>query len=275
MDRIRDLYVLHGALDAPAWTIATCQRTLAVGLGPTAHAERGEAAYRVLLEIVTGLRSPVVGETNVAGQFRASWRAFADDPRTGSAARALAPIVDSLFADAASIRQRWLHGIGGSSYGTLARKLLKPRRGEQVLIVGTGALAASVLPAFEAWNPAQYARAATTAHRFHAGDEAAAIAWADCVVFCTPFGDDFRSRWHPAIVARPEVRVLHLGARDGDRSGTLTLDTLFALSAQLATARAAKVAAAIDACGLAARERCARSDGTRFRLTRSAVSASA
>lgn len=268
MTSLQTLVVLHQPLDtAPAayeplrgaWTIVTCQRRVAVALAhlnDAAGALHGEAAYRLLLELVSGLHSPVAGETNVAGQFRRAWQEFCIDPESRAPARALAPIVDRLFSDAALIRQRWLQGLGGRSYGTLARKLLRPRVGDHVLVVGAGDLARSILPAFAAWNPEQYARRPGEPRtRFHGGDERAAITWADCVVFCTPFGEDFRSRWYPSIVARPEVRVLHLGARDADQPGTLTLDTLFALSSELDTVRAGKIAAARDACGVMARER--------------------
>ena len=84
---------------------------------------RGEAGLSLLLEILCGLHSPIVGETEVFGQFKS----FIDGRKA---------LNDSLFAD----HQKWLSfvltevkrtraehlvGIGSQSYGSLLRRHTK------------------------------------------------------------------------------------------------------------------------------------------------------
>lgn len=103
---------------------------------------RGEKALSLLLEILCGLHSPVVGETEVFGQFRA----FVDSRKQ---------LNDTLFSD----NQKWLNfiiaevkktrsehlvGIGSQSYGSLIRRHTKDL--ESVTICGSGQLAQEILP---------------------------------------------------------------------------------------------------------------------------------
>ncbi|HEX7673425.1 MAG TPA: hypothetical protein VF412_04590 [Bdellovibrio sp.] len=103
---------------------------------------RGEKALSHLLEILCGLHSPIVGETEVFGQFRA----FVDSRKQ---------LNDTLFSDS----QKWLNfitaevkktrsehlvGIGSQSYGSLLRRHTKDL--ESVTICGSGQLAQEILP---------------------------------------------------------------------------------------------------------------------------------
>ena len=69
-------------------------------------------AYRLLLEILCGLRSPMVGETQVMGQFKAFLasldREHAWVNRVGQ----------RLLTDARDVRTRHLQGLGSRSYGS-------------------------------------------------------------------------------------------------------------------------------------------------------------
>src|SRR4051794_17953925 len=75
---IQDLRIVHRrkpakfAPDHGPLVWATCLRSLAFGGTPETGDEyylQGEA-YRFLLEVVCGLKSPIVGETEVFGQFK-------------------------------------------------------------------------------------------------------------------------------------------------------------------------------------------------------------
>ena len=94
-------------------------------------------AYALLLEIVCGLRSPLIGETEVQAQFKAFMATL--DPATDGWLRRLG---ERILADAKSIRRQYLQGFGAHSYGWLAARHLE---GERVAVVGTGALARQVL----------------------------------------------------------------------------------------------------------------------------------
>ena len=103
---------------------------------------RGEAGLSLLLEILCGLHSPIVGETEVFGQFKS----FIDGRKA---------LNDSLFAD----HQKWLSfvltevkrtraehlvGIGSQSYGSLLRRHTKNL--SSATICGSGQLAQEIIP---------------------------------------------------------------------------------------------------------------------------------
>jgi len=94
-------------------------------------------AYTLLLEIVCGLRSPVVGETEVQAQFKA-FLASLDRQRDAPLLR----LGQRVLADAKGIRQRHLQGFGAHAYGSLVARHVP--EGRRVILVGTGALAAEV-----------------------------------------------------------------------------------------------------------------------------------
>ena len=72
-------------------------------------------AYGLLVEIVTGLRSPLIGETEVQAQFKA-FLASLDGARHAK----LLKLGQRVLGDAKTIRQRHLQGFGAHSYGRLA-----------------------------------------------------------------------------------------------------------------------------------------------------------
>lgn len=103
---------------------------------------RGEHALSLLLEILCGLHSPIVGETEVFGQFKA----FIDSRKQ---------LGDTLFGD----HQKWMNfilaevkrtrsehlvGIGSQSYGSLLRRYAKDY--DSVTFCGSGQLAQEILP---------------------------------------------------------------------------------------------------------------------------------
>ena len=121
----------------------TCRRELAfVDAGdpppPGVDCFSGETAYAHLLQVICGLDSPMVGETEVMHQFRV----FID----GLAAehRALQALGRRLLTDARAVRADHLSSLGSRSYGSAVRRHV--RGCERVAVIGTGMLAREVLP---------------------------------------------------------------------------------------------------------------------------------
>lgn len=259
--------------DAPAapsgaelFRLDTCLRQLRLGLdrlpGATDAAEQaaGSEAYRRVLEVITGLDSPVPGETNVGGQFRQAVNAFAATAAPRAVAE-LGPLLRQARADAAAIRRAHLEGIGGASYGSLVRRLLEPRRGERVLWVGYGEFARSLLPFFRAWPCGVWNRRPVDAAglvNFAPAEGAAAAAWADHVVMTTPPDPANDARWQAWLAAAGCRSVVRLGHRRGAGSPlpatrAFDLDHVFELRASRANIRSLELARARAACGAHAR----------------------
>lgn len=138
------LALLHRTDSGPApersLTWKTCRREMhfldepiaALPSGALADAE----AYQLLLEVVCGLHSPILGETEVQAQFKS----FAAEA-AASGRDDLARLCQWLLADAKTVRHEHLQGFGARSYGALAMAHFS---GTHLVVVGTGALAAEV-----------------------------------------------------------------------------------------------------------------------------------
>ena len=100
----------------------------------------GEDGYLFALEVVCGLRSPLVGESEVLGQFKAFCSTTRDVQARWSAFRDLCT---SLLTDAKAIRTHFLSGLGACSYGGLTRRHL--RGYDTAVILGAGNLAREIL----------------------------------------------------------------------------------------------------------------------------------
>lgn len=100
--------------------------------------ENGDA-YTRLVEIVCGLRSPLPGETQVQGQFKVFLDAL--EPH---ACGWLRGIGRQVLADARTIRERHLRGLGSRTYGSAARR--HTRDCAHVALIGAGALAQEIEP---------------------------------------------------------------------------------------------------------------------------------
>jgi glutamyl-tRNA reductase len=139
--------VLQGPPNAPAFGAdalvwRTCVRQVAfvddAAVIPEGSAAwHGEAAYAHLLEVICGLHSPIVGETEVLHQFKV----FAEGLTAGSCWRELCA---SLLTDARAVRAAHLIGLGSRSYGSAVRRYVRDCR--RVALFGTGVLAQDVLP---------------------------------------------------------------------------------------------------------------------------------
>jgi glutamyl-tRNA reductase len=95
-------------------------------------------AYSMLLEILCGLRSPMLGETQVLGQFKVFLGSLGSDEDW------LKRLGQRLLADAREIRTAHLQGLGSRSYGSAVRRHLAGCA--HAVLIGTGKLADEVLP---------------------------------------------------------------------------------------------------------------------------------
>jgi hypothetical protein len=213
------------------FVVETCLRRLAVTADRNVAAALaalrppeiycGLDAYQFLLEVMSGLKSAVPGETNVFGQVRRAWESHCRlaDHRS---LEELGPLIARATADTRRIRREYLQNIGGASYGPLVRRLLRPQAGERILLVGAGELAKSILPFFRAfpigiWNRRRPGPAfALASVRFEPGDGARAADWAHHVVMTTPADAATDERWMRWLGQSLVQSVVHLGRRRSD-----------------------------------------------------------
>lgn len=126
----------------PVW--ATCLRALAFvdgrpnfELHPDDEIHTQEGAYQFLLEILCGLHSPIVGETEVFGQFKNFAQEWAlKDPSKR-------PLIQRLLNDVKVLRAQHLSGLGNQSYGSWLRRHLQATK---IHVIGAGHLAQEILP---------------------------------------------------------------------------------------------------------------------------------
>jgi glutamyl-tRNA reductase len=121
----------------------TCLREIAFvangsPLPDAVEALHGEAAYAHLLNVICGLGSPIIGETEVMAQFKAFASSLPDEQA------ALREVSERLLIDARVVRARHLTGMGSRSYGSAVRR--HTREFARVAVVGTGMLAQEILP---------------------------------------------------------------------------------------------------------------------------------
>ncbi|EMY63231.1 NAD(P)-binding domain-containing protein [Leptospira terpstrae] len=156
-----NLILLHSndptsnSLDEPGLEVwQTCQRSIAFGdrrLFPITESERfykgyevfhGFEAYRFLLEVVSGLRSKLFGESEIQAQFRDRFR---EEKVTESTfALSLLRLRDQILEHTKQIRSKYLTGLGRQTYGSVADSYLQKHK--SVTLLGTGKLATSILP---------------------------------------------------------------------------------------------------------------------------------
>lgn len=147
--------------------IKTCQRTLLIGQShliqqalhliqphakPKFYFEDADA-YAHLLRFSCGLESQVKGETDVFGQVKNALQGYLDSPLTNITSKNfIQNIFLKIFEDTKEIRAVYLQGIGGNSYGALARRLLDlhiPHSTfKNILVLGAGQISKRVVPYF-------------------------------------------------------------------------------------------------------------------------------
>ena len=127
----------------------TCLRSLVIGVGDCLDPSEdkcqiylGRNAYQFCLELVCGLHSPIIGETEVFGQFKELIRR--NHFQKSYSHQRLKAILEGVCKDAKKVRQDYFLNMGSQSYGSVVRKLIRSK--EEVHILGAGRLAQEILP---------------------------------------------------------------------------------------------------------------------------------
>jgi glutamyl-tRNA reductase len=148
-----------------------------------------------LAEILCGLKSPLFGETEVYGQFKAWWKALPEDLFWKIQNRSR---IESLFALVKNVREKVLCGSGSQSYGSLLRKHLKSE--SKVEVLGAGHLVQELLPWIESRNSYRiWCRAPEKIQFPHQADEICQIHKAEklspIVVIAAPMAHTQLNKW--------------------------------------------------------------------------------
>ena len=141
-------------IEPEVFILKTCQRTLVISekiseytfhkLKNDAHEVIiGEKSYRFLLEVICGLKSHLVGESEIVSQFK---EAFDQYLKNTSRSTKILLTLQKLFKDAKEVRSNFLNEVGQYSYAGITKKLIVNRgNGPQVLIIGSGQLAEDII----------------------------------------------------------------------------------------------------------------------------------
>jgi glutamyl-tRNA reductase len=139
-----------------AFVLRTCQRTLvlAYNVYPYHHDQlpphdlvSGHDAYLFLLETICGLKSKLIGENEIVGQFKEAYKIYSASTLKDTR---LLLILEKLFKDAKDIRTQYLIGISQKTYASLTRKhLIQRAKARHVVVVGSGAMAEDLINQFK------------------------------------------------------------------------------------------------------------------------------
>ncbi len=255
--------------------ISTCQRTLFLtSLHPQikktfSTARRlfiGPDAYEFLLRFSSGLESEIKGETDVFGQVKTAFKNLSS--QNSRLAELLQPIFLKLFEDTKEIRAQFLQGIGGNTYGALARRLLNPSPSDRVLVIGAGDISKSVSPYFSDFQLTIWNRSNNRLLELHQdfakkgiqasllSDEnslSTEIQNASLIIIATPFGS-IEKTLESALIQNTSSnkRILHLGAQSKETTklgfSCLSLTDLFEMEREQGELREKQVRQAMQAC---------------------------
>lgn len=147
---------LPSELCTSTFVLSTCQRSLVLSFDsvpfksqelPAHELFEGEAAYLFLLETICGLKSKLIGENEIVGQFKEAYKIYT--AQTLKDTRLLV-ILEKLFKDAKDIRTQYLIGISQKTYASLTRRhLIQRARARHVVIIGSGQLAEDLINQFK------------------------------------------------------------------------------------------------------------------------------
>ncbi len=255
--------------------ISTCQRTLFLTvLHPQikktfSDARRlfiGPDAYEFLLRFSSGLESEIKGETDVFGQVKTAFKNLSSqNPRL---AELFHPVFQKLFEDTKEIRAQFLQGIGGNTYGALARRLLSPSESDRVLVIGAGDISKSVSPYFSDFHLTIWNRSSGRLQDLHQdfvkkgiqatllSEESSllkAMTEATMIIIATPFGTEVETLLDQTLNSSSKSkRILHLGAQLKETAKLnfecLSLTDLFEMEKEQGQLREKQVRQAMQAC---------------------------
>ena len=144
--------------DHKSFIMMTCQRTLVRSFGESQikipldgsifHEQfQGTEAYTFLLEIICGLKSKLVGENEIVGQFKSSYKDYVSTPHKCSS---LLRIIEKLLKDSKDIRTNYLLGLSQKTYSSIARKHIVGKfKADSVVVMGSGQLAEDLINQFK------------------------------------------------------------------------------------------------------------------------------
>jgi len=131
------------------FVLKTCQRTLVVSLVPKpmpAHLQDQEA-YTFLLETICGLKSKLIGENEIVGQFKEAYKNFSSQDIKDTR---LMLVLEKLFQDAKVLRTKHLLGLTQKTYASLTRKhFSQDVKADHIVIIGSGQLAEDLINQFK------------------------------------------------------------------------------------------------------------------------------
>jgi glutamyl-tRNA reductase len=137
------------------FVLTTCQRSLVLSFNrypftntdlPDHELHSGEAAYLFLLETICGLKSKLIGENEIVGQFKEAYKMYAASTLKDTK---LLTILEKLFKDAKDIRTQYLIGISQKTYASLTRRHFQRAKAKHVVILGSGQLAEDLINQFK------------------------------------------------------------------------------------------------------------------------------
>ncbi|MBA2405908.1 MAG: hypothetical protein H0V66_14120 [Bdellovibrionales bacterium] len=134
------------------FVLKTCQRTIIVSMSnhslSTVKSENfeGEDAYLFLLEVICGLRSKLLGETEVVFQFKKAFNEYLKHPGKNSK---LIQILNKCLQDSKLIRTNYLKGIRQISYAKIAIQFLAKSNANHIVILGSGKLSRDLIKVFK------------------------------------------------------------------------------------------------------------------------------
>ncbi len=118
--------------------------TYEVHAGDTVYEELD--AEEFLIEVLCGLKSPLIGETEVFGQFKLWWQ---NQPESFFKNK-FAARVQQIYAIVKKVREESLCGLGSQSYGSLLRKKISEISGTSadaaIDFIGAGQLVEEMIP---------------------------------------------------------------------------------------------------------------------------------
>ncbi len=262
-------------LSRPLLEVKTCQRSFLLSweelhLQNCRRSFRGVEAYEFLLRFASGLESEIKGETDVFGQLKTAIKTFTEEfPESDEQ-----NLFSKIFEDTKEIRAQYLQGIGGNTYGALARRLLNPTPRSRVLTLGAGQISKSVAPYFADSRLTLFNRTNGRLNELKAdlekkgyhkitytSDESelpALIDSADLILIATPAGSELDRVIAARLSQAPELdrpKVLHLGGQARELShfettkvSVLSLSDLFSIEKEQQHVREKQIHQAMDAC---------------------------
>lgn len=139
-----------------AFVLRTCQRTVVVAFDnhpfkvstlPSNDLFQGQDAYLFLLETICGLKSKLIGENEIVGQFKEAYKSYSSSLVKDNR---LLLVLEKLFKDAKDIRTQYLIGISQKTYASLTRRhLIQKARAPHIVVIGSGALAEDLINQFK------------------------------------------------------------------------------------------------------------------------------